>query len=91
MAFSSEIIFIAMIRNHPPDIFLSYSRKDEAIVNPIDRDFTAMGIRLKRDIRDIPFRADIKEFMNRVGKSDYVLMIISDSFLKLKYCMYEVT
>jgi tetratricopeptide (TPR) repeat protein len=74
-----------------PDIFLSYSRKDEAFVNPIDNDFTAIGIRLKRDVRDIPYQSDINEFMKRVGTSDFVMMIISDNFLKSKYCMFEVT
>ena len=80
-----------MEKGSPPDIFLSYCRKDEAIVNRIDTDFAAIGIRLKRDIRDIPYGSNVRDFMDRAGTSDYVLIIISDSFLKSKYCMYEVT
>lgn len=37
------------------------------------------------------YRSNIKDFMNTIGESDFVLMLISDEFLKSDWCMYEVT
>ncbi|MCK4261221.1 MAG: tetratricopeptide repeat protein [Halanaerobiales bacterium] len=72
------------------DIFISYSWKDKDVVESIDKDFQAIGITLKRDVRDIGYKESIKEFMKKIRKIDYVLMIISDSYLKSENCMYEV-
>ncbi|MEO6166371.1 MAG: toll/interleukin-1 receptor domain-containing protein [Chitinophagales bacterium] len=83
-------IIIAMDNKGTPAIFLSYARKDDAYVNIIDIDFMAIGIRLNRDILDIPYKSDINEYMNQIMKSDYVLIMISDAFLKSKYSRYEV-
>ena len=72
------------------DIFISYSWKDKDEVNKIDKDFQAIGITFTRDERDLNYHQSIKEFMKRVRKADYVLMVISDTYLKSRNCMYEV-
>ena len=41
-----------------------------------------MGIQLTKDERDLKFKESIKEFMQSIGKHDYVIMLISDSYLK---------
>ena len=74
-----------------PTIFLSYNRKNALDADQIDNDFKAVGINFRRDIRDIEYRANIKDFMNNIGESDFVLMLISDEFLKSDWCMYEVS
>lgn len=73
-----------------PKIFLSYSWANKEYANQIDLDFQALGITFTRDIRDVPLYGNIKEFMKKVRKTDYVLMLISGSYLKSKNCMYEV-
>jgi hypothetical protein len=72
-------------------IFLSYSWLNKSIVDEIDKDFLSIGITLQRDIRDLDYRHSIKEFMQSIKKSDFVIMLISDEYLRSEKCMYEVT
>src|ERR1700730_225058 len=76
--------------NKQPIIFLSYSWLDKEIADIIDSDFQKLNITLVRDERDAQYRTSIEEFMQRIGKSDLAIMLISDGFLKSKNCMYEV-
>ncbi|MDB4921920.1 toll/interleukin-1 receptor domain-containing protein [Mucilaginibacter sp.] len=79
-----------MADNLNPNIFLSYSWANADIADEIDDIFKGIGIQLIRDIRDAPYRASIKDFMHQIGKSDFVLMVISDEYLRSVNCMYEV-
>jgi len=79
-----------MADNLNPTIFLSYAWANSNIADEIDNDFKSIGIQFRRDIRDASYRTSIKEFMHQVGTSDYVLMIISDEYLRSENCMYEV-
>jgi len=72
-----------------PQIFISYSWRNKDIVDTIDADWEAVGIKLIRDIRDLEYKQNIKDFMKRVNDSDYVLLIISKGYLESKSCMYE--
>ena len=74
-----------------PQIFLSYSWGNKDIADAIDNDFKSVGITFQRDIRDIKYTESIKDFMHRIGRSDFVVMLISDEYLKSENCMYEVT
>jgi hypothetical protein len=78
------------MKKNNPDIFISYSHIDSEIVDRIDLSFKKFGITLIRDERDVKYRKSFTEFMQNVRKTDYVLMIISDSFLKSRFCMFEV-
>lgn len=71
-------------------IFISYSWVNKDIADLIDEDFLRLGYTLTRDERDLKYKDSIKEFMQQVGKHDFVIMIISDSYLKSENCMYEV-
>lgn len=73
-----------------PTVFLSYSHEDSKIADELDSALNKCGVTLKRDIRDVKYRQKFSEFMIGVRDSDYVLMLISDHFLKSEYCMYEV-
>lgn len=75
----------------PPTIFLSYSWANVEAADTIDHDFRNIGINFLRDERNAKYRSSLKEFMQRVGKSDFVVMLISDEFLKSEYCMYEMS
>ncbi|HKR06707.1 MAG TPA: TIR domain-containing protein [Bacteroidia bacterium] len=72
-------------------IFLSYSWKNKEIVNELDADFINLGITFTRDVRDAQYRTSLKEFMSKINDSDYVVMLISDEYLRSENCMHEVT
>ena len=71
-------------------IFISYSWEDITTVDIIDSDFKSIGINIIRDIRDLQYKESIKEFMSKVRFADHSLIIISDSYLKSRNCMYEI-
>jgi tetratricopeptide (TPR) repeat protein len=71
-------------------IFLSYSWKDTNVADEIERDLTNVGLRFLRDVHDIDYKGSIKEFMQKINSTDYVLILISSTYLKSPNCMYEV-
>lgn len=71
-------------------IFISYSWSNKDIADIVDQDFQELGYTLTRDERDIKYKDSIKDFMQQIGKHDFVIMLISDSYLKSENCMYEV-
>lgn len=71
-------------------IFLSYNWSDETNADEIDNAFKAKGFELTRDKRDVKYKNSFKEFMKKVRQSDYVIMVISDHYLKSVNCMFEV-
>lgn len=70
-------------------VFVSYARvvEQEGIVNEIDQALQTCGIRM---IRDLGYRASIREFMERMGKSNCVIVVISDEYLRSPDCMSEL-
>ncbi|MCD4829187.1 MAG: tetratricopeptide repeat protein [Candidatus Cloacimonetes bacterium] len=75
-------------------VFLSYCHANREQANQIDKDLKPLlsfaGYRLIRDIRDMDYKDKIDKFMQLVREADYVLMLISDDFLKSANCMYEM-
>lgn len=76
--------------NGNSNVFISYAWKNTDIVDEIDKDFMRVGITLTRDVRDLKDYGSISEFMKSLRDSDYVLMVISDAYLKSRNCMHEV-
>lgn len=75
-----------------PTIFLSFCQKDECIANLIEdqlRFLTNDGIDFSRYNR-VPYKGSFRQFMNSIPDHDFVLSIVSDSYLKSQACMYEV-
>lgn len=75
-----------------PTLFLSYCSKDECIADLIEHTLNAetnKGIKISRYTR-LPYRESFKDFMNSIQGHDYVLCVVSDSYLKSQACMYEV-
>ena len=72
-------------------VFLSYAWKDEDLANSIDAMFADAGITLIRDKREIVYRDSIKEFMKKIRFNDYVILVISNDYLKSENCMYEIS
>lgn len=79
-------------KNGNKTIFLSYNWHDGEIADNIDKHLSALqGITVRRDVRDIGPRKSIREFMQSIRQQDYAVLIVSDSYLKSKNCMFEVT
>jgi tetratricopeptide (TPR) repeat protein len=72
-----------------PQIFLSYSWRNKDIADAIDKDWQGVGITMTRDVRDVGYKGNLKDFMKRVHESDFVLLLISKDYLESKNCMYE--
>ena len=71
-------------------LFISYSWTDSNTADEIDTIFQPTGIFVKRDIRAIKFKGSIKKYMSEIRETDFVLILISDSFIKSSNCMYEM-
>ncbi|MEQ9368576.1 MAG: COR domain-containing protein [Coleofasciculus chthonoplastes F3-SA18-01] len=78
--------------NFEKEIFISYAWRGESeeFVNRLDEVFQSQGITIVRDKRDLDYKGLIKEFMQRIGKGKFVIVVISDRYLKSKNCMYEL-
>ncbi len=72
-------------------IFLSYSWSNSDVADAIDNDFKSVGITFQRDVRDVSYTENIKKFMQLIGVSNFIVMLISDEYIKSENCMYEVT
>lgn len=75
-----------------PEIFISYAWRDESvtITEELDAFFQSKGITILRDNRDIGYKGLIKEYMQRLGRGKYVVVVLSDQYFKSKSCMYEL-
>lgn len=74
-------------------IFLSYCQKDMDIADLIEEKlypFIQNDFYISRDIRDVRYKESFKKFMDSVRDHEYIMMIISDRYLKSMNCMYEV-
>lgn len=75
-------------------IFLSYCQKDKDIADLIEKKLVPLikkDFYISRDIRDVDFRDSFKKFMDSARNHEYIMMIISDRYLRSVNCMYEVT
>ena len=78
------------IRSIQKKIFLSYCWVDEEEVNKIDNNIKALGLHITRDRRDLKYKMNIKEYMKSLRIHDYVIPVISASYLKSFNCMVEI-
>ncbi|MDH3699348.1 MAG: TIR domain-containing protein [Flavobacteriaceae bacterium] len=80
------------LEDTPPDIYISYSHREKSneIADNVEESFKASEIRLIRDKTDLPIKEKISKFMEQIGKAEGVVVILSDAYLKSKYCMFEL-
>ena len=71
-------------------IFLSYAHADEEDADQIDECLQNLGYDVKRDVRDVKHWGDLRAFMQSIRKEDYVVLLVSDTYLRRDNCMYEV-
>lgn len=73
------------------NIFLSYCWRDMEEADKIYNYFLKnQDIEIHRDTIDIEQWGSIKEYMQSITNMDYVILLISESYLKSTNCMYEV-
>lgn len=82
----------AQITMENPEIYISYawSGESEKIVDTIYNTLIENQYNVIRDKADLGYKGNIKEFMQQIGKGKYVVVIISDKYLKSENCMYEM-
>ncbi len=75
-----------------PAIYISYAwgGERERVVNDLYTTLTDKAYNLIRDKQDLGYRGDIRKFMDLIGSGAYVIVVISDKYLKSKNCMYEM-
>jgi hypothetical protein len=77
-------------KNKNISIYISYSSDDGKFVDELEKKLQNYGYKIERDIRDLDYTKSIKEFMQRIRKTDYSIIILSDRFLKSENCMKEI-
>lgn len=73
-------------------IFLSYCQKDSVFADILEKGlkpYVDDKIKISRDVRDVRYHESFKKFMQSIEEHDYVIMIISDNYLKSRNCMFE--
>lgn len=73
-------------------VFISYAwgGESEVVATEIEDALSSQGIRLVRDKAALGFKGLIREFMEKIGQGNLVVLIISDKYLKSKNCMFEL-
>lgn len=75
-----------------PAIFISYAwgSESEAIAESVEKELQKRGLRIIRDKNDLGYKGRIKDFMAQIGRAKYVVLIISNKYLRSINCMFEL-
>ncbi len=79
-------------QDEPVTLFISYTECDVPIVDIIETKITEKmqdKIEISR-YTELQYKESFKAFMNTIQDHDYVLTVVSDTYLKRQACMYEV-
>jgi len=88
-----EGVPVASTEEQEKTLFLSYCQKDSDIANLIETGLAPHingKAKISRDIRDVEYHESFKKFMQTIETHDFVIMIVSDHYLKSRNCMFEV-
>ncbi|MEO6687065.1 MAG: toll/interleukin-1 receptor domain-containing protein [Dyadobacter sp.] len=74
------------------ELYVSYAwgGQSETVYNKISVACVTNKIKLTSDKTDLNFRELISSFMQRLGQSNHVVVVISDRYLKSANCMFEL-
>ena len=62
----------------------------EEVVNQIDKVLQGRGIKIARNKSDLGFRGSINQFIEYIAQGNYVIVVISDKYLRSENCMLEL-
>jgi len=79
--------------NTQKEVCISYARGGSSgeIADKLCEVLKTKNIDVVRDSEDLEYKDSLKNFMQRLGKGKCVVTVISDKYLKSKYCMFELT
>jgi len=74
------------------EVFISYGwqTESEEIAGQVYSVLKEKGFNVKLDKIELAYKGNIKEFMRAIGRGKYVVVIISDKYLKSENCMFEM-
>jgi hypothetical protein len=74
-----------------PEIYLSYKHgsDSEIIAEKVVKKGIEDGYNIIYDKANLEYRGKTWEFMKRIGLGKYVIVIMSDAYMKSEYCMFE--
>lgn len=83
---------VQKVIDKPSTLFISYSECDTPIVDIIEK---SINDKLKDNIKidrytKLKYKDSFKKFMDTIQDHNFVLAIVSDTYLKSQACMYEV-
>ena len=70
-------------------IFISYNWKSVTEVELVEHVLISAKLQVSRDVRDIGIGESIENYMESIMNHQYVIMIVSDEYMKSLNCMYE--
>ncbi|MBX3326635.1 MAG: TIR domain-containing protein [Nitrospira sp.] len=81
-----------------PQIFISYAWGDDTpagrqrgkVTDDLCAPLGQQGIKIHRDRDEMRPGDLISEFMDRLAEGDFVIVVMSDKYLRSEYCMYEL-
>ena len=81
-----------------PKVYFSYAWGDEhetgesreQIVGDLYESLKNDGFNVVRDKEDVEYRDLISDFMKEIGRGDFIVVAISDKYLKSPNCMFEM-
>jgi len=79
--------------NYKPQLFISYAWADEEgneMTNGLKRKLEEENFRVLLDKDNLAYKADIMDFMKRIGKTDGAIVLISKDYLESINCMREL-
>lgn len=73
-------------------IYISYTwdSVSEALVESIEMEFQKRGLPIVRDRNVLGYKGRIKVFMQKIGKARYIILVISNKYLRSVNCMFEL-
>lgn len=74
------------------EVYISYAwgEESEDVANKICTSLEVACIKYHRDKKDLHYKGNIRDFEERIGRGNNIILVISDDYLKSKDCMYEI-
>jgi hypothetical protein len=72
------------------EVFFSYKHIDKALIDKLYQEVNALpGLRGIIDDKDLPFSESISAFAHRIGEGNFVVVAISQEYIRSLHCMFE--
>lgn len=72
-------------------VYFSYAwDQQEQLVDRLYNSLKRDGFNVVRDKQDLGYKGTISDFMSEIGNANYVIVALSDKYLKSRFCMFEL-